>query len=25
VFEIAFLAMQALAQVPVGGVKQTHG
>jgi len=25
VFEVAFLAMQALAQVPVGGVKQTHG
>jgi hypothetical protein len=25
VFEVAFLAVQALAQVPVGGVKQTHG
>lgn len=25
VFEVAFLAVQALAQVPVGGMKQTHG
>jgi hypothetical protein len=25
VFEVAFLAMEVLAQVPIGGVKQTQG